>query len=116
MKKFNKPRTEKHKFYYTAAWRKLRISHLQIEPLCQMCLMKNKIVKAEIVDHIIPFVDKYDSLATDSENLKSLCWSCHSVATQRETKKPFNRFPTLKAWLEYKYQPKRELGLDGYYF
>lgn len=112
---YNKTRTEKHRFYYTATWRKLRTYHLQIEPLCQMCLAVDKIVPAEIVDHIIPFKDRYDPLATDADNFKSLCWSCHSIATQRETKKPYETFPTYEAWLKYKFEPQRVLGLDGYY-
>jgi len=110
-------REEKQKFYGLSIWkRKLRIYHLREEPLCQMCLAKDKIVSASVVDHIIPFENQYDDLATDTENFSSLCHSCHSVATTRETAKPFYTFENYDEWIKYKYKSKIELGIDGYYF
>ena len=63
-------------FYSSQAWKTTRKKHLELEPYCVECYKEGKIVKATIVDHIVPIKqggDKYDQ-----SNLQSLCWSCHS--------------------------------------
>lgn len=62
-----------------AAWRRLRQSVLDDEPLCRSCYEDNRIVNASDVDHI-----DNDPTNNDRSNLAALCHSCHSVKTQRD--------------------------------
>ena len=59
-----------------AAWRKLRESVLNMEPLCRHCTARGLIVAASEVDHI-------NNVASDNDpdNLQALCKSCHSRKT-----------------------------------
>ena len=54
-----------------AAWRKLRESVLNMEPLCRHCKARGLIVAASEVDHI-------NNVASDNDpdNLQSLCKPC----------------------------------------
>ena len=62
-----------------AAWRRLRESVLNMEPLCRHCKARGLIVAASEVDHI-------NNVASDNDpdNLQALCKSCHSRKTQRD--------------------------------
>ena len=62
-----------------AAWRKLRESVLNMEPLCRHCTARGLIVAASEVDHI-------NNVASDNDpdNLQALCKSCHSRKTQAD--------------------------------
>ena len=62
-----------------AAWRKLRASVLQEEPLCRMCSAQGKTVVATDVDHI-----HNDPSDNRRESLQSLCHECHSRKTARD--------------------------------
>ena len=63
-------------FYSTPAWRSVRRRQLDAEPYCAECFKEGRIVKASIVDHIVPI--KEGGAKYDPKNLQSLCWSCHS--------------------------------------
>lgn len=63
-------------FYNTPKWRDTRKRKLAISPFCEECRKNGTIVKATIVDHIIPV--KQGGAPYEMENLQSLCWSCHS--------------------------------------
>lgn len=76
---------ERNRFYQRAAWKRLRALHLQAEPLCRSCRKAGRLVEAVAVDHITPFKTVDDSLALDASNLQSLCHSCHSRKTRRDT-------------------------------
>lgn len=84
----------KQKFYQSKAWRLLRKEKLTNDPLCEMHLQKGQIVPATEVHHIIDIDDKPTlENALDSNNLMSLCKSCHSSITGKKKKpewKPFN--------------------------
>ena len=62
-----------------AAWRRLRESVLNMEPLCRHCKARGLIVAASEVDHI-------NNVASDNDpdNLQALCKSCHSRKTQAD--------------------------------
>lgn len=73
-------------FYANAAWRRLRLAKLRINPMCERCIEKNKSVPASLVHHIHPVNpdNPYDTqqgkygeplLIT---NLESLCSQCHN--------------------------------------
>jgi 5-methylcytosine-specific restriction protein A len=60
---------------YGGTWQKLRLMHLARYPLCETCGEDNITEGATEVHHVIPLGDG-GSNATD--NLQSLCKSCHS--------------------------------------
>ena len=71
-----------NKFYKSKIWKELRDKKLQEQPICEECLLYDKITPAETVHHILPF----SRAATDEErwrlfldytNLRSLCNACH---------------------------------------
>jgi len=70
------------KFYSSTEWRAVKKRHLMIEPLCRECMKDNKLIKATIVDHIIP--RRQGGAPLDDNNLQSLCWSCHSRKSAKE--------------------------------
>lgn len=104
----------KQKFYHKKIWKNLRQWKIRENPLCEMCEKQGKLTPTHSIDHIIPFENETDPLATCSDNLYSLCLECHSVATAREQKKTTNDFPSTEEWMRYKYKPRIETGLDGY--
>ncbi len=70
------------KFYQSAEWRAVRKQKLNLNPLCEECERKGKLVKATMVDHIKPI--KQGGGALDLNNLQSLCWHCHSSKSAKE--------------------------------
>ena len=88
LKKSNKPRAitintkDRQKVYSSSRWKKLRLAKLMQQPLCEMCLLRKKIVPAVDVHHIDSFLNyngyRRISLAYDINNLLSLCKECHS--------------------------------------
>lgn len=69
--------------YGTAQWKRLRLAHLSIEPLCRGCkAMGNRLTPGSHVDHVKPISDGgppfpgHDGLAT-------YCLACHSAKTAR---------------------------------
>ena len=74
-REYNKKRPERHEFYFSTAWRKLRAYKRSLNPLCEECLKEGRITKGELVDHIIP-IDKGGELL-NLDNLQTLCKACH---------------------------------------
>lgn len=80
--------------YNTPSWKKLRLHKLRSNPLCEECIKENKIVLAEQVHHIIPFMSIYNGyntneiidLGLDYNNLQSLCDECHNKKHHKYTK------------------------------
>ncbi len=70
-----------YKKRYGTAWRKIRDSYINNNPLCELCERKNILKHAEEVHHIIP-LSKGGS--HEEENLMALCKSCHSRITATE--------------------------------
>jgi 5-methylcytosine-specific restriction protein A len=68
---------------HTAAWLNMRKRHLALNPLCVHCQQEGRYTQATDVDHIIPHKGDYN-LFFDTENLQSLCKSCHSRKTLTE--------------------------------
>jgi len=90
----HKTKKEKHKQYddrrgsahsrgYTAQWRKARLLWLNQYPLCGYCEIRNMIVEATVVDHIIPHKGDMQ-LFWNKANWQSLCKTCHNRKTMRE--------------------------------
>lgn len=68
---------------YDSKWRTASKRYLKASPLCVNCLKDNKLVKATVVDHIIPHRgDKV--LFWDESNWQSLCKRCHDRKTRTQ--------------------------------
>lgn len=60
---------------YGRQWRKVRNAYAAKHPLCEMCLLVNRLTDVQEVHHIFPL----DHGGTNDEiNLMSLCKPCHS--------------------------------------
>ena len=73
-----KPETRK---LYGHAWRKIRNQFIRQHPLCAHCLVNGKATLAEEVDHILPLSQ---GGTHETNNLQSLCKSCHSRKSAKE--------------------------------
>lgn len=75
-------------FYRSTAWRKLRATKLQRQPLCEACAAKGSTTPAQMVDHIRPINE--GGAALDLKNLQSLCHACHNRKSgqERHRRKP----------------------------
>ena len=68
--------------YDRRAWRRRAKAHLKSEPLCRMCWAEgNKVVAAEICDHIIPH--RGDLQLFWFGELQSLCVRHHNATKQQ---------------------------------
>lgn len=68
---------------YGYKWQKAREGFLRNHPLCVECGKQGQLVKATIVDHIIPHKGDKD-LFWDRNNWQPLCKTCHDAKTARE--------------------------------
>jgi 5-methylcytosine-specific restriction endonuclease McrA len=71
-------------FYHTNRWRKLRIEHFKINPLCVICNKQNRTTLAKVLDHITPV--RLGGSIWDSNNHQGLCESCHNSKSALERK------------------------------
>jgi 5-methylcytosine-specific restriction protein A len=71
--------TTYHHLYDKAQWKRLRKQQLEREPLCKYCQGAGLIVQAGVVDHIKPHKGD-ERLFFDSDNLQSMCKTCHDKA------------------------------------
>lgn len=86
-RKYNRDKI-KDKFYHSKAWINKRLEVMrEYNGLCQECLADDKIVSADVVDHIIELVDGGSEL--DNDNLIPLCHHHHNKKTN-EVKKTRN--------------------------
>ena len=72
-----------HRWYKQALWQKIRKAQLNKAPLCERHLKRNEIVPANTVNHKEPHKGEWTKFA-DSDNLESVCASCHSSDIQSE--------------------------------
>lgn len=68
-------RSVNYKKKYGHEWVKIRAVYVSEHPLCEMCLKDGKVTPVEEVHHILP-VSRGGT--NDTENLMSLCRSCHN--------------------------------------
>lgn len=61
---------------YDHDWTRASLAHRRKEPLCRECRFRGRRTAADLVDHIVPVVDRPD-LRLDRENFCSLCKDCH---------------------------------------
>ena len=70
------------KLISTTRWRRLRLTQLQAQPLCEQCQSEDKINPATEVHHITPVesvttIEQMGILMFTPDNLMSLCHKCH---------------------------------------
>lgn len=80
-----KRKGEYQTIYQDKRWKKLRAEKIRVNPICERCEKKNKIIPAEEVHHKIPFdygttPEEIELLAFDWDNLESVCEPCHKDA------------------------------------
>lgn len=68
---------------YDRYWQKARSRFLKAHPLCEKCRVQGKLVKATVMDHIIPHRGD-EKLFWDEGNWQSLCKPCHDKKTMTE--------------------------------
>lgn len=78
-------RPERHAFYGTGQWRRIRNAYIRRHPLCEECIRQGRVTQAVIVDHVIEIKD--GGSKTDMNNLQSLCRFCHAEKTENEKRK-----------------------------
>ena len=65
---------------YDSRWRKARLRFLKENIFCVRCKNEGKLVRATVVDHIIPHRGNKE-LFWDESNWQALCKRCHDMKT-----------------------------------
>ncbi len=73
---YNKNRPERDKLYYSRQWKQISMLYRKQHPLCEECERNGRIVKADLVDHIVAVNNSGSMWSWD--NLQSLCMNCHN--------------------------------------
>ena len=73
--RYSKTRDTSSKRGYDSKWEVVRIAYLAKRPVCEQCHDMGLVVPAVLVHHIVPIKDGGARLHSD--NLRSLCSSCH---------------------------------------
>lgn len=71
-----------HERGYDRDWSKLSIIFRREHPFCADCELRGIVKASKCVDHVIPHRGN-ESLRMDRDNLRALCWACHSVKTAK---------------------------------
>lgn len=74
---------EFNKMYQSARWKTRRRLFLKQNPFCVECKKENRLVFAEICDHIAPHKGDW-RLFIDNDNLQPLCKFHHGLKSQKE--------------------------------
>lgn len=72
---------------YNYRWRKVSKAYLHSHTLCEECAKQGRLVKATVVDHIVPHRGD-PNVFWDEENWQALCKKCHDKKTGREDSRP----------------------------
>lgn len=84
-------RKKSNALYKTALWQKLRIQQLSRQPMCQACILDNKITQATEVDHLFPW-SQIGRHAFTLNIFQSLCRSHHTDKTWLERQGIFRHY------------------------
>lgn len=83
-------------WYNKARWAKRSRAQRRAYPLCEMCLLDQRICRADVADHVIPH--RGDEKLFWEGELQSLCKICHDKS---------KRFQELRGY-------KPDIGIDGW--
>lgn len=70
--------------YNTATWKRLRLAHLSLSPMCVGCEAMGMVTPANTVDHITAINDGGPPFP-GHDGLASYCTACHGAKTARGT-------------------------------
>lgn len=70
------PRESRQSRGYDRQWERVRAVYLQRQPLCEDCIMGDRITPAVMVHHIESVEDRPE-LRLHMSNLRALCRTCH---------------------------------------
>lgn len=82
-------------FYHLAVWKKFRIEHLMMEPLCRECRALGVTREGKVIDHIKP-INPSNAFETDGgrygepldhANCQTLCIHHNAVKTGKDRKR-----------------------------
>jgi 5-methylcytosine-specific restriction protein A len=76
-------RGTRHEQGYTNVWSRARDGYLDRHPLCVYCAKANRVMAANVVDHIVPHRGNLE-LFWNEDNWQSLCAPCHNSTKRRE--------------------------------
>lgn len=77
-KEYNQKRGSSASRGYDSTWHKVRAIKADVNPLCELCLLKG-IERPLAIVHHIKEVEKFPELRLVMSNLMSLCFSCHEM-------------------------------------
>jgi len=66
--------------YNTASWQRLREAKLSVDPICEVCIRREVVETANVVDHIIAIAKGGEAFPPLS-GLMSMCEPCHNTKT-----------------------------------
>lgn len=81
-------RREFNRKYSDSAWDSIRNRQLSTQPLCQSCLVEDRVTQANHVDHVFPW-RQLGNYAFRQNVFQSLCAECHGIKTGMERKGVF---------------------------
>lgn len=98
-KRDERPRGNASARGYDWYWSKVSERFRRKHPFCRFCEQKGfEVTPAEVVDHIIPLVDRPDLKLTTS-NLQSLCGRCHAYKGRLEIyAREYGQLDLLPQW------------------
>ena len=97
--------------YKTAAWRQIRLAHLQSNPLCAMCLKGGRKTHARNVNHVTPH--KGDWSLFISGPLESLCDAHHNRDVQGVERRGFSLQVDTNGYPVSPNHPANRADVDG---
>lgn len=84
---------------YDAKWDRLSVAFRKRHPYCLFCAQQGRDTLADLVDHVLPVVDRPD-LKHEWKNLAQLCVPCHGVKARYERKaREINSLEILEQWV-----------------
>jgi len=70
------------RWYSLDVWRRIRLAQLSEEPFCRRCKSRDRIVLAEVVNHVEPHRGNWERFVGGP--FESLCKRCHDGEVQAE--------------------------------
>lgn len=68
--------------YNSSTWKRLRLAHLSLSPLCVGCEAMGLATPANTVDHVVP-INNGGPAFPGHDGLRSYCPACHGAKTAR---------------------------------
>ncbi|WP_435624499.1 hypothetical protein [Flagellimonas sp.] len=85
-KPFGRRKNNNYDFYNSTRWRKKSRLFREKNPFCEQCERENRVVPAEVVDHVkgLQFLLDNGMDPYADEELESMCHKCHNVKSGKQ--------------------------------